>query len=188
MTGFQQTLDQAIASVESLREIENTLGRVAKRCHDCLHSGAKLMSCGNGVNAAQAMHLTAELVGRYKLTREPLAAVALGTNPVVSTCIGNDFEPQEVFSRELQAIGRQGDLLVAFSTSGSSQNVLQAFTVARALGISSIAFLGRDGGHAKHLADESLIVKQQDTARIQEGHQFLLHCLMDLLENSLALN
>ena len=85
MTGFQQTLDQAIASLESLREIEDTLGRVAKRCHDCLRSGAKLMACGNGGSAAEAMHLTAELVGRYKLTREPLAAVALGTNPVVSS-------------------------------------------------------------------------------------------------------
>jgi D-sedoheptulose 7-phosphate isomerase len=164
MTAFQRTLDQAIASLESLRQMESTLDRIAKRCLDCFRSGAKVMICGNGGSAAEAMHLTAELAGRYKQSREPLAAVALGTNAVVSSCIGNDF--------------------IVFSTSGSSQNILQALTAARELGIVSIAFLGRDGGQAQQLADETLIVGHHDTARIQEGHQFLLHCLMDLLEDS----
>jgi D-sedoheptulose 7-phosphate isomerase len=187
VTAFQRSLGQAIAALESLRDLEPVLDRIATRCMACLRAGSKLMICGNGGSAAEAMHLSAELVGRYKQARKPLPAIALGTNAVVSSCIGNDFDFRELFSREIQSIGRFGDLLIVFSTSGNSPNILQALTAARELGIVSIAFLGRDGGKAKDLADESLVVKHDDTARIQEGHQFLLHCLMDRLEDSLAL-
>jgi D-sedoheptulose 7-phosphate isomerase len=186
MTAFQRTLDEALTTLESLREMEDAVDRIAKRCLASLRSGAKLMMCGNGGSAAEAMHLAAELAGRYKQSRKPLSAIALGTNPVVSSCIGNDFDFQEVFSRELEALGRRGDLLLVFSTSGNSPNILRALTAARELGIVSIAFLGRDGGQAQQLADESLVVRHHDTARIQEGHQFLLHCLMDLLEEQLT--
>jgi D-sedoheptulose 7-phosphate isomerase len=187
VTAFQRSLGQAIAVLESLRDLEPALDRIATRCLASLRAGSKLMICGNGGSAAEAMHLSAELVGRYKQSRKPVPAIALGTNAVVSSCIGNDFDFREVFSREVQSVGRSGDLLIVFSTSGNSPNILQALAAAREIGIASIAFLGRDGGKARGIADESLVVKHDDTARIQEAHQFLLHSLMDRLEDSLPL-
>jgi D-sedoheptulose 7-phosphate isomerase len=132
------------------------------------------------------MHLAGELVGRYKTDRAPLAAITLGTDPVIASCVGNDYKFDEIFSRQVRALGRRGDVLIAFSTSGRSANILEALKAAKEMGIASIAFLGKDGGAALALADEALLVRHTDTARIQEGHQFLMHSLMDLLEIAAA--
>ena len=157
-----------------------------KQCSASLQRGGKLLICGNGGSAAEAMHLTGELVGRYKKERRPLAAITLGTDPALLTCIGNDYCYDEIFARQVRALARPGDILIVFSTSGRSANVLRALQTAREMQIRSIAFLGKDGGPALGLADEALVVPHTDTARIQEGHQFLMHSLMDLLEDEIA--
>jgi D-sedoheptulose 7-phosphate isomerase len=186
MSNYLKSLDECQAMLASLQELEGGVERAATRCVVSLQSGGKMLICGNGGSAAEAMHLAGELVGRYKAQRLPLAAIALGTDPVVTTCIGNDFCFDEVFSRQILALGRRGDVLVVFSASGCSANILRSLQVAREMGIESVAFLGNDGGPARILADEPLVVRHKNTARIQEGHQFLVHSLMDLLEVAAA--
>src|ERR1017187_9907677 len=182
MNKFLLSLDESIASLASLRELEGSLRNSVRQCSASLQNGGKLLICGNGGSAAEAMHLTGELVGRYKKERRPLAAITLGTDPALLTCIGNDYSYEEIFSRQVRGLGRAGDVLIVFTTSGRSANVIRALQAAREMKIESIAFLGKDGGPALGLADHALVVRHQDTARIQEGHQFLMHSLMDMLE------
>jgi D-sedoheptulose 7-phosphate isomerase len=186
MSNYTKALDESMATLATLRQLEDAVARCADRCLATLRRGGKLMICGNGGSAAEAMHLTGELVGRYKTERSPLAAITLGTDPVVASCIGNDYRFEDGLSRQVRALGRDGDLLVVFSTSGRSANILEAMRAAREAEIATIAFLGRDGGPALTLADEALVVRHTDTARIQEGHQFLMHSLMDILEAAIA--
>ena len=185
MSDFTRNLKESIAVLASLAELEPTLLRVAERCAKSLNGGGKLLVCGNGGSAAEAMHLVGELVGRYKRDRQPLAAISLGTDSVLTTCVGNDFSFDDIFSRQLRALARPGDVLVVFSTSGRSRNVVAALEAAAEIDLASVAFLGHDGGDAAGLASECLLVRHSDTARIQEGHQVLLHSLMDLLEAAL---
>lgn len=175
-----------MAVLASLEELEPALVRAVNMCAASLKSGGKLLICGNGGSAAEAMHLVGELVGRYKNDRAPLGAISLGTDPALTTCIGNDYSYEEIFSRQVRGLGRSGDVLVAFTTSGRSPNVIHALKAAKEMGIESIAFLGKDGGPALALANEALVVRHTDTARIQEGHQFLMHSFMDLLEVAVA--
>jgi len=186
VSNYTQALDESLATLATLRQLEGAIERAADRCIATLRGGGKLLICGNGGSAAEAMHLTGELVGRYKSERRPLAAITLGTDPVVASCIGNDYCFEDAFSRHVRALGRAGDVLIVFSTSGRSANVLEAMRAAREAEIATIAFLGRDGGPALALADEPLVVQHTDAARIQEGHQFLMHSLMDLIEVSIA--
>jgi D-sedoheptulose 7-phosphate isomerase len=186
MSNFTDSLEESLATLASLRELEGGLLRAVERCAASLRSGGKLLICGNGGSAAEAMHLTGELVGRYKKERRPLAAITLGTDPALVTCIGNDYSYEEIFSRQVRGLGRAGDVLIVFTTSGRSANVIRALQAAREMKIESIAFLGKDGGPALGLADHALVVRHQDTARIQEGHQFLMHSLMDMLEDLIA--
>jgi D-sedoheptulose 7-phosphate isomerase len=185
-TEFQRTLREAIQVFRDLDEHELSTQTASAWCAKALTSGNKLLICGNGGSASEAQHLAGELVGRYKNNRRPFAAISLVSDVSVLTCIGNDFDFEEVFSRQVHALANTGDVLVAFSTSGNSANVLAALAAAREIGVRSIAFLGRDGGRARELADCCLIVRHSDTARVQEGHQFLMHCLMDQVEAALA--
>ena len=179
---YSNFLDENLACMESLRFLSGQLHNAADKCITALEQGGKVLICGNGGSAAEAQHLAGELVGRYKLDRSPMAAVALAADPAILTCIGNDYCFEEVFSRQVRALGRLGDLLIAFTTSGQSANILSALKAAREMGIESISFLGRDGGAALQVSDCSLVVNHHNTARIQEGHMFLMHCLMDLIE------
>ncbi len=186
MTQFSRSLREAVSVFESLSELEGALGLATEWCLAALRSGGKLLICGNGGSAAEAQHLAGELVGRYKGERRGLPAIALGADSAIVTCIGNDYCFEDVFARQIQALGRSGDVLIVFTTSGDSPNVLRALATGREEGLKSIAFLGRDGGKAKDLADLVLLVRHHDTARAQEAHQFLLHCLMDGIEDGLA--
>jgi len=185
MSTFGNSLDECLKVMESLRPLSDKLTTAAKMCEKSLLAGGKLLICGNGGSSAEAQHLTGELVGRYKENRAPFAAITLSADAAVLTCIGNDYCYEDIFSRQVEALGRPGDLLIAFTTSGKSPNVLKALETANKLGIESVAFLGRDGGSAALLATCSLIVGHMDTARIQEGHQFLMHSLMDQIEAGL---
>ncbi len=182
---FEESLDDCLLLMESLRAMSGQLHMAADRCLAALRNGGKLLICGNGGSAAQALHLTSELVGRYKENRRPLAAVTLAADAAVLTCIGNDFSYDETFSRQVLALGQPGDVLISFTTSGESANILKALQAAREKGMNSVSFLGRDGGAALALSDCALTPNHNDTARIQEGHQFLMHCLMDLIESGL---
>ncbi|HVZ83774.1 MAG TPA: SIS domain-containing protein [Terracidiphilus sp.] len=184
-TVFQRALNDAVAVYANLGGLEPALERAAALCSRALLSGNKLLACGNGGSASDAQHLAGELVGRYKGDRRPWPAIALSADSAVLTCIGNDYGYEQVFARQVTGLGKPGDVLVVFSTSGRSPNVLRALEAARTAGLQSVAFLGRDGGPAAALTDVPLVVAHEATARIQEGHQFLLHALMDQIEASL---
>ena len=183
---FESSLDDALKNFESMRQLQPRLRDAAQMCIESLKQGHKLIACGNGGSACQAQHLVGELVGRYKNNRDALPALALTADSAVLTCIGNDYAFEEIFARQLRALGQPGDVLIAFSTSGRSANVLRALEACRVLKIASIAFLGKDGGAAVPLADCALIVPHADTARVQEAHLFLMHSLMDRIEAAIA--
>lgn len=182
MDSYKESLEQAIQVFDSLQALSPALDNAVELCVAALRQGGKLLICGNGGSAAESQHLAGELVGRYLHDREPLPAIALTADSALLTCIGNDYQYADVFARQVRALARPRDVLVAFTTSGNSPNVIHALNAARDAGIKSIAFLGRDGGEARALADCTLVVAHASTARCQEAHQFLLHCLMDGIE------
>lgn len=140
------------------------------------------MACGNGGSAADAQHLASELVGRYLKERGPLGAIALAADGSILTCLSNDYAFETVFARQIEAVGRPGDLLLALSTSGRSPNILEALRTARALGLETAALLGRDGGPARALASLAIVVPSNETARIQECHGLMIHLLCEALD------
>ena len=152
-----------------------------------LAKGGTLFWCGNGGSAADSQHLAAELVGRYKKDRKALRSIALTTDTSVLTCVANDYSYEDIFSRQLEALTRPGDVLVAISTSGNSDNVLRALRTAKELGVKTIALLGKDGGQAKALVDVAIVISSNSTARIQEAHILIGHILCDLIEQELGL-
>lgn len=148
----------------------------------CLKNGGKIMACGNGGSAADSQHFAAELLNRFERERPPLAAIALTTDTSTLTSIGNDYRFEDVFAKQVKALGRAGDVLLAISTSGNSPNVLEAMAAAQAAGVRIVALTGKDGGKmAGQLAagDIHLCVPAGRTARIQEVHLLTLHCLCD---------
>lgn len=149
---------------------------------DCWQKRGKVLVAGNGGSAADAMHLAEELVVRYKKNRRALAAISL-TDPTVLTCCGNDFGFEPVFTRQIEALGNPGDVFIGFTTSGNSPNLLAAFAKAKEQGLSTAAFLGRDGGKARGVCDIEFIIPSQTTARIQEAHQLLYHALCEWIDS-----
>jgi len=149
---------------------------------ESLKNGGKLLTCGNGGSAADAMHLAEELVGRYHRERRALAAICLNADPTAITCICNDYGYENVFSRGIEALGKPGDVLVGFTTSGNSANVLAAFSAAKSLGISTVLLAGKDGGKARGTCDHEIIVPSANTARIQEVHTLVLHQWLEKLD------
>jgi D-sedoheptulose 7-phosphate isomerase len=157
---------------------------VATRIAGAFRAGHRLYACGNGGSACDAMHLVEELVARYKRERPGLPAHHL-LDPSTLTCWSNDYEFDTAFSRQVEAMGRAGDVLVAISTSGNSPNVLRAARAARERGMLVLGLSGRDGGALRELCDELLTVPAQATERIQEGHITLIHLLCELVELTL---
>ena len=185
-SSMAEALSEANQVLWSLASLESPLTLAAEMCLETLRRGGKILACGNGGSAAEAQHLVGELAGRYQRSRRPLAAVALNADSTLLTCIGNDFSFEDAFARQVEGLGRPGDLLIAFTSSGNSPNIVRALRKATQQGLRSVAFLGRDGGQALALADCSLLVAHANTARIQEGHNFLMHCLMDAIEAEIA--
>jgi D-sedoheptulose 7-phosphate isomerase len=157
---------------------------IASLWADCLRSGNKIMFCGNGGSAGDSQHMVGELVGRFNKNREPLAALSLSTDTTVLTAIANDYSFEETYSRQIRALGQNGDVLVAISTSGSSQNVLRAIEAARNLKIGSICITGFPG-EGKTGADLELVIPSSKTPRIQEGYFAVGHILCGLVEQIL---
>jgi D-sedoheptulose 7-phosphate isomerase len=152
-----------------------------------LQVGGKILFCGNGGSASDSQHLAAELTGRFIKDRKPLGAIALTTDTSALTSIANDYAFDDVFARQVMALGRAGDLLVGISTSGNSKNVIRAVEEAKALGMTSVGLLGRDGGQLRALCDLAIVVPSEATARIQESHILIGHTLCGLIERHLGL-
>jgi D-sedoheptulose 7-phosphate isomerase len=151
-------------------------------CSQALEQGQTLFFFGNGGSASQAQHLAAELVNRFLFNREPLAAIALTCDSSILTSIANDFDFRDIFRRQLQALGKPGDVAIGLSTSGTSENVALALQYAKKAGLITAGFLGNDGGNCKNHCDFPLIVNSTDTPRIQEIHLLLGHILCEQIE------
>lgn len=164
--------------------IKKDLAIAAEKCIEALKNGNKILFLGNGGSAADAEHLTAELTGRYKRDRKGLAAICLTSDSAAITSIGNDYGFHYIFSRQIEALGQAGDVCIAISTSGNSENILQALAEAKKQNIFTIGFLGKNGGIAADLCDLPMIVPAQETSFIQEMHILMGHILCDLIEEA----
>ena len=174
---------------EHLKTAQATLDYIAKPleiaanlCIESLKNGGKILIFGNGGSAADAQHFAAELVGRYKVERKGLAAIALTTDTSALTSIGNDYGYKHVFDRQVEALANKGDVVIGISTGGSSGNVISALTLANELGCKSIGFSGRDGGEMNIICDINLVVPAEDTPRIQEMHIVIGHTICHLID------
>ncbi|MDP8263291.1 MAG: D-sedoheptulose 7-phosphate isomerase [Candidatus Ancaeobacter aquaticus] len=152
---------------------------------DTLSKGNKILICGNGGSAADAQHMAAEFVGRYKKERKALPAISLSTDTSIITCIGNDYSFDTIFSRQVEALAVKDDLVLGISTSGNSENVIQALNAAHSIGARTVVFTGGDGGRIKDIAQCSFIVPSKDTPRIQEVHCTVMHIICLLVEQKL---
>lgn len=176
-----QSLEQTAALTAAVRALGPQLDALAKLLTDAWDAGDKALFAGNGGSAADAMHFAEEFVVRYHRDRRALAAVALLDTTTV-TCAGNDLGYVQIFSRQVEAIGRRGDVFVGLTTSGNSPNVLRAFEQAKKQKLHTVGFLGRDGGKALELCDIALVVPSPVTARVQEMHKLMFHSLCDYVD------
>lgn len=186
MASYRAQSNELIAVLQAFAAQADAVDAIARLVADGLFAGRTLFTCGNGGSAADAIHLAEELVGRYRGDRPPLPAVCLNADVGALTCIANDFGYDQVFARQLRALGRRGDMLVVFSTSGGSPNIRLALEAARAGGITAIALLGKGGGPALALADHALVIPSANSARIQEVHGLILHAICEEVEGRLA--
>ena len=176
---FEEHLKTSQATFES---IGHSVEVAAKLCLDCLKNGNKILLFGNGGSAADAQHIAAELVGRYKTERKGLAAIALTTDTSALTAIGNDYGYDCVFNRQVEALANTGDVAIGISTGGSSANVASALKLAKDLDCKTIGFSGRGGGEMNELCDINIVVPAQATARIQEMHIVIGHTICHLID------
>jgi len=175
--------EQHRGALKLLEEQSSTIVKIACLFSESLEAGGKIIFIGNGGSAADAQHLAAELVGRFRRNRKALAAIALTTDTSILTAVGNDFGFDEVFSRQIEALAKKGDLLVGMSTSGKSKNIIKAIERAKAIGLKSVGFLGKDGGDIKNLVDIDLTISLDDTPSIQEMHILAGHAICGIVEN-----
>lgn len=180
---FNEHLKASKATMES---IGDSLEIAAKLCIESLKNGGKILIFGNGGSAADAQHIAAELVGRYKAERKGLAAIALTTDTSALTSISNDYGYKRVFDRQVEALANEGDAVIGISTGGSSANVISALKLANKLGCKTIGLSGRDGGEMNTLCDINLVVPAEDTPRIQEMHIVIGHTICHLIDQEFS--
>ena len=183
---YLDSLDDAAAVFASLRALGPAVEEAAGLLRTALLGGNKLLACGNGGSDADAAHLVTEIACRFDGDREPFPAFHLGGSSATLSAVGNDYGYEQAYARGLASIADPGDVLVAFTTSGNSRNVLAALRKAQEMGVHSVAMLGRGGGQAAALAGVPLVVHSAVTARIQEAHGFLLHALCEAIEPDLC--
>jgi D-sedoheptulose 7-phosphate isomerase len=185
-TRIENAIKDSIRTQEGLLkgQVEN-IEKAALVIIEALKKGGKLIVFGNGGSAADSQHVAAELVGRFKLERKALPAISLTTDTSALTAIANDYGYDRVFSRQLEALGNRGDVALGITTSGNSNNMIEAFKIAKLIGIKRIALTGGDGGRIKNEADISIIVASRDTPRIQESHATIGHIICSLIEDGI---
>lgn len=180
-------VDAAKHALGLLAERTDVVDRIAGVLIDVLRSGGKVMTCGNGGSAAEAMHLAEEMVGRYRRNRRPLAALSLNADPTAMTCIANDWDYDETFARQLEGLGRPGDVLVVLSTSGRSPSILRALERARGHDVRTIGLLGPVGSPAEALCDASLTLNEPlPSSHVQEIHIVVIHTVLEQLDQAFA--
>ncbi|MFA7342773.1 MAG: SIS domain-containing protein [Terrimicrobiaceae bacterium] len=185
VTAFARSLREATDTFHALGALEPAVTAAAETVLASLKLGGKILFCGNGGSAADSAHIATEFTCRFMGDRRPYPGIALTADGGLLTAIGNDYSFQDIFSRQVRAHGRRGDVLVALTSSGMSRNVLSAVEEARRTGMKTIVFLGKGGGFTKGAADIEILVPGTVTARIQEAHKFLLHVLCELVEPGL---
>tara|TARA_B110000858_G_scaffold187744_1_gene232442 strand:+ start:458 stop:1024 length:567 start_codon:yes stop_codon:yes gene_type:complete len=174
--------EEHIKAANLLFSLTDSVAKSASLCIDCLKKGGKILIFGNGGSAADAQHIAAELVGRYKTNRKGLHAIALTTDSSSITSIGNDFGYSHIFDRQLGAIAQQGDVAIGISTSGKSENVISALKLASELNCTTIGFSGKDGGEMSKVCNVNIIAPSNDTPRIQEMHILIGHTICHLID------
>lgn len=176
--------DEHLKTLKASEALMPQIAKMAEILNAVLKKGGKVLICGNGGSAADSQHFAAELSGRFKKERKALAGIALSTDTSALTAIGNDYGFERVFSRQVEALGREGDALVGISTSGKSANVLEAFKVAKELKMHCLGLSGKGGGAMNALCELNLVVPSEDTARIQEMHILSIHALCALIDHA----
>ena len=183
---IEQEFAEHIAIAKTCINLSEKINTAATHCASSLEKGGKVIFCGNGGSAGDSQHLAAELIGRLKKNRRALAAISLTVDSSALTCIGNDFGFDYIFSRQLEGLAKEGDVLIAISTSGMSPNIINAVKTSNALGIKSVGLLGKNGGDVKSICSLPLIIPSQETGRIQEMHILIGHILCGIIENILG--
>jgi D-sedoheptulose 7-phosphate isomerase len=184
----RELVEASIAVKQQLLQSEDVLSSVAEASEILIHAlqkGNKALLFGNGGSAADAQHIAAELVGRFAFDRPALPALALSVNTSCVTAIGNDYGFEQVFSRQLEALARPGDVAIGISTSGNSANVLHALTTAKKMGLHTVALTGRTGGQLRSIADHCICAPSAETPRIQECHNLIGHIISELVEREI---
>lgn len=179
----EQQLNDHVAVAEAMRDLVPGIREVGALLCEAFAAGGVLYTFGNGGSAADAQHLTGELIGHYRHDRRPLPAVTLTTDPTVMTCIANDYSYDDVFARQVEALARPGDVVAAFTTSGRSPNVVAGLEAARKNGATTVLFGGGDGGPALAHADHALLAPSGQTPRIQEMHTLALHLISEIADD-----
>lgn len=185
---IQNQIKESIEAKEKILYDNEFLNKISKSAGLIIESykkGNKVLICGNGGSAADSQHIAGELVSKFRIDRKALPAIALNTNTSILTAVGNDYDYSNIFERQVEAFGNQGDILIVISTSGNSKNITKALIKAKGLGVTTIALLGKDGGENSKYADISLIIPSNDTPRIQESHIMIGHIICDIVEKEL---
>ncbi len=177
--------DDSVEVITKTKNLSEKLNQSAIKIISCLKNNGKVILFGNGGSAADAQHMAAELIGRFKIERESISAIALTTDTSVITSIGNDYDFNKIFSRQCESLVNENDVVIAISTSGNSDNVINGVLKAKEKGSFVIGLTGNSGGKLKSSADILLDVPSDDTARIQEGHRVIIHSLCELIEKNL---
>ncbi|WPL18799.1 Phosphoheptose isomerase 1 [Thiorhodovibrio winogradskyi] len=183
---IRATLAEHIETIQALADLSDEIKALAELGVATLKAGGRILWMGNGGSAADAQHLAAELVGRFERERPGLASIALTTDTSILTSVANDYGFERIFARQVEAIGRAGDLLIGLSTSGNSSNVVCAMAVAGRLGLARAGLTGSDGGALREQCQLCLCVPSRRTARVQEAHQLIGHLLCDAIEAEMA--
>lgn len=183
---IKENIDCIIRNFEELKKTTPKIEEIANVCINAIKNDNKILLCGNGGSASDAQHIAAELVVKYKTIRKPLPAIALTTDTSILTAIGNDMGAEMIFERQVDALGKKGDILICITTSGNSQNIIEALLTAKTKGLTSIVLTGNDGGEAKNIANITLNAPSNITNNIQEMHIAIGHILCDIIEKHFA--
>jgi len=180
----EQSLAASAETIESMKASSADIVAAGNGIVEALKAGNKVLTAGNGGSAAEALHMAEELVGRYKADRISLPGIALVADATALTCIGNDYGFDRIFSRQIEGLGKPGDIAVLFSTSGNSANIILALEAAHKKGMKTLCLLGRNGGKLAGRATWEIVVRSPETAHIQEAHQVILHIVLEMVEQA----
>ncbi|MBK8271086.1 MAG: SIS domain-containing protein [Planctomycetes bacterium] len=179
---IKQSIAAHLDSLSGMADHAATIASIVKTVRAALSAGHKVLTCGNGGSAAEALHLSEEMIGRFSRDREPFAALCLSADPTAITCISNDFGYEQVFARQVRGLGRKGDVLVALTTSGKSENIVRALESARAMGLTTIGLLGKPGSPAEVHCDIAFTPTASSNAHVQEMHLMAIHLILEQLD------